>query len=240
MRLLSIHRTHGRQIGLRRGRLLSIGLAAMLAATATACRQDMHDAPKLEPLEKSVFFPDGRASRPLVANTIARGNLREDALLFTGRDGDAISDTFPFPVTEGVVARGRERFNIYCSPCHARTGEGNGMIVQRGYKQPPSFHDERMRVMPAGYYFQVMTSGFATMPSYAMQVSPEDRWAIAAYVKALQLSRNVSAADLSADERAKVESGATEAKPADPHGGHGGGEGDGHGEAGHGKEAHGG
>lgn len=234
-----------RPLSNHRPRLRTIALAVVLAASATACRQDMHDAPKLEPLEKSAFFEDGRASRPLVANTIARGKLKEDKLLYTGRDGDAISETFPFPVTEGVVARGRERFNIYCSPCHARTGEGNGMIVQRGYKQPPSFHEERLRVMPAGYYFQVMTNGFATMPSYALQVSPEDRWAIAAYVKALQLSRNVSAADLSADERAKVETGASEAPPAPAHGGgHGeGGHGESHGahgEAGHGKEAHGG
>jgi mono/diheme cytochrome c family protein len=237
VRLLSINR---RRLALK---ARTAGLAAMLAVTATACRQDMHDAPKLEPLEKSEFFQDGRASRQLLANTIARGKLKEDKLLFAGRDGDAISETFPFPVTEGVVARGRERFNIYCSPCHAQTGEGNGMIVQRGYKQPPSFHEERLRVMPAGYFFQVMTNGYLTMPSYSLQVSPEDRWAIAAYVKALQLSRNVSASELSADERAKVDSGASEAKPADSHGGHGGGhgnDGDGHGEEGHGKEAHGG
>jgi cytochrome c553 len=238
VRLTSTHRPR---------RLATAGLVAMLAMTAAACRQDMHDAPKLEPLEGSTFFADGRASRQLVANTIARGHLKEDKLLHTGRDGETLSETFPFPVTEGVVARGRERFNIYCSPCHARTGEGNGMIVQRGYKQPPSFHEERMRVMPAGYFFQVMTNGFATMPSYALQVSPEDRWAIAAYVKALQLSRNVAAADLTADERAKVESGASDAPAADSHGGHGGhgdaGHGDapgGHGEQGHGKEAHGG
>jgi hypothetical protein len=257
-----------RQARVKRADLMALGLAAMLAMSATACRQDMHDAPKYEPLEKSSFFPDGRASRPLVANTIARGKLKEDKLLFTGRDGDAISETFPFPVTEGVVARGRERFNIYCSPCHARTGEGNGMIVQRGYKKPPSFHEDRLRVMPPGYFFQVMTNGFVTMPSYALQVAPEDRWAIAAYVKALQLSRNVTATELSADERAKVESGAID-MPVDPYSGrsghgaghgdrsqsegsHGGGHGDSHsdgsqgdghgagGAEGHGKEAHGG
>jgi cytochrome c553 len=239
VRLLSINRTGvASKPRTRRTDFAAIGLAVALAATATACRQDMHDAPKYEPLEKSAFFPDGRASRQLVANTIARGKLREDALLFTGRDGDAISTTFPFPVTEGVVTRGRERFNIYCSPCHARTGEGNGMIVQRGYKQPPSFHEERMRAMPAGYFFQVMTNGFATMPSYALQVNAEDRWAIAAYVKALQLSRNVNPAELSADERAKVESGATEAKPGDAHGSHGGGHGGLHGEDGHGDRSH--
>ena len=233
----------------RRADLMALGLAAMLAATATACRQDMHDAPKYEPLEKTGFFPDGRTSRQLLPNTIARGNLKEDKLLFTGRDGDAISSTFPFPVTAGVLARGRERFNIYCSPCHSQTGDGDGMIVQRGYKKPPSFHEERLRVMPAGYFFQVMTNGYATMPSYSLQVGPEDRWAIAAYVKALQLSRNVTATELSADERAKVESGALEL-PVDPHGarGHGTGHGDhskeddhggGHGDDGHGDDGHG-
>ncbi len=245
---------HANRNGAPSARLRALGLAAIVAMTATACRQDMHDAPKYEPLEKSAFFTDKRASRPLVEGTIARGNLKEDKLLHAGRDGDAISETFPFPVTEGVVARGRERFNIYCSPCHARTGEGTGMIVQRGYKKPPSFHEERLRVMPPGYFFQVMTNGYLTMPSYSLQVGPEDRWAIAAYVKALQLSRNVNASDLTADERAKVESGASDAPAKAAHGGghgdgadhgegHGAGGGGGHGADGadgHGKEAHGG
>jgi hypothetical protein len=221
------------------------GLAVLVAMSATACRQDMHDAAKYEPLEKSAFFKDHRASRQLVAGTIARGKLKEDKLLFTGKDGDAISQTFPFPVTQGVVERGRERFNIYCSPCHARTGEGNGMIVQRGYKQPPSFHEERLRSMPPGYFFQVMTNGYVTMPSYALQVQPEDRWAIAAYVKALQLSRHVEATELTADERAKLDNPEPEpaAEGEGEHGGHAAAAG--HGENGqadqgaHGKEAHG-
>lgn len=213
-------------------RLGKLGLALLLAAQASACRQDMHDAPKYEPLEKSAFFNDQRASRPLIPGTVARGHLKEDALLHTGRDGDALSEKFPFPVTAGVLERGRERYDIYCSPCHARTGDGKGMIVQRGFKQPPSFHDERLRAMAPGYFFQAMTNGFVTMPSYALQVRVEDRWAIAAYVKALQLSRQVAASDLTAEEREMVEKGATQAAKAS-------GSGHGHAPA-HGKEAHGG
>ena len=217
--------------------LRTLSLAVVLAATASACRQDMHDAAKYEPLEQSAFFKDHRASRPLQPGTIARGQLKEDKLLFTGRDGDAISEKFPFPVTDGVLARGRERFNIYCTPCHSRVGDGNGMIVQRGYKRPPSFHEDRLRVMAPGYYFQVMTNGFGVMPSYALQVQPEDRWAIAAYIKALQLSSRVSVQDLTSEERVRLEKGELEPEPAAE------GHGEGHGQAAHGsehgKEAHG-
>lgn len=221
-----------------RGRRLQVvGLALVVAATASACRQDMHDAAKYEPLEKSAFFKDHRASRPLLEGTIARGKLKEDTLLFTGRDASGLSETFPFPVTEGVLARGQERFNIYCSPCHSKVGDGNGMIAQRGFKRPPTFHDDRVRSMAAGYFVNVMTNGFATMPSYALQVAPEDRWAIAAYIKALQLSQHVAAAELSAEDRVKVEKGETETEAgsgsghAPAHGGH---------EPAQGKEAHGG
>jgi len=217
--------------GRQRRRLSTLGLALVVAASASACRQDMHDAAKYEPMEISTFFKDKRASRPLVAGSVARGHLKEDKLLHTGRDGDALSETFPFPVTAGVLERGRERFNIYCSPCHSQTGEGNGMIVQRGFKQPTSFHDERLRAMAPGYFFQVMTNGFVTMPSYSLQVGAEDRWAIAAYIKALQLSRHASAVDLSADDKIRLEKGETE--PA-------AGSDSGHEAPGHGKEAHGG
>ena len=212
-------------------RHLALGLAGLLVLTVSACRQDMHDAAKYEPLEKSDFFKDGRASRPSVPGALARGQLREDKLLYTGRDDNGLAESFPFPVTEGVLARGRERFNIYCSPCHGRTGDGNGMIPQRGYKHPPTFHDDRMRGMAPGYFYQVMTNGFATMPSYALQVKVEDRWAIAAYVKALQLSRHANVADLTPDEVAKLDKGDTEPEPEGGEGGHG---------AAHGKEAHGG
>lgn len=210
--------------------LRTFGLALLLAASASACRQDMHDAAKYEPLEESHFFTDKRSERPLIAGTIARGRLKEDTLLHTGRDGDALSETFPFPVTAGVLARGRQRFDIYCSPCHAQSGEGNGMVVQRGYKQPPSFHEDRLAVMPAGYFTMVMANGFGVMPSYSLQVKAEDRWAIAAYIKALQLSRRVPVSDLTAEEKIRLEKGETES-PAASGSGHA---------SGHGKEAHGG
>jgi mono/diheme cytochrome c family protein len=221
-----------------RGRTLRVlGLALVVAVTASACRQDMHDAAKYEPLEKSAFFKDGRASRQLVPGTIARGKLKEDTLLHTGRDANGLAATFPFPVTAGVLARGQERYNIYCSPCHSQVGDGNGMIAQRGFKRPPTFHDDRVRGMAPGYFVNVMTNGFATMPSYALQVSPEDRWAITAYIKALQLSQHASASNLSAEDRAKVEKGEVETE-AGSGSGHAPAQG-GH-EPAHGKEAHGG
>ncbi|HYC00929.1 MAG TPA: cytochrome c [Candidatus Limnocylindrales bacterium] len=167
----------------------------------------MHDQPRLEPLENSTFFKDKRASRPLVKGTIARGELSEDLLLTTGRDANGPSASFPFPITAEIMARGKQRYDIYCSPCHSRVGDGRGMIVMRGYKQPASFHDERLRMSPPGYFFNVITNGFATMPSYAMQVEVPDRWAIVAYIRALQLSQNASYDDLNAEERARLTAG---------------------------------
>jgi mono/diheme cytochrome c family protein len=179
--------------------ILATGLLAL-----AGCRQDMHDQPRYEAYEASAFFKDGRASRPPVPGTVARGHLREDALLHTGRVGAAFAETFPFPVTREVLARGRERYDIYCSPCHDRVGTGRGMIVQRGYKQPSSFHVERLRALPPGYFFQVVTQGFGVMPGYAAQVPPRDRWAIVAYVRALQLSQHAAVADLPPGERARL------------------------------------
>ncbi|HYC56796.1 MAG TPA: cytochrome c [Candidatus Binatia bacterium] len=164
----------------------------------------MHDQPRLEPYEESSFFKDKRTSRPLVRGTIARGELSEDLLLTTGRDGAGPSAVFPFPVTAEVMARGKQRYEIYCSPCHSRVGDGRGMIVMRGFKQPASFHEERLRNSPPGYFFSVITNGFATMPSYAMQVEVADRWAIVAYIRALQLSQNARYDDLSEDDRARL------------------------------------
>jgi mono/diheme cytochrome c family protein len=174
---------------------------ALLAATATACRQDMHDTPRYEPLEASTFFRDGRGSRTLVANTVARGTLHEDTHLYEGKINGQLADTFPIPVTEEVMDRGQERFNVFCSPCHGRTGQGNGMIVQRGFRAPPSFHEDRLRNAPVGYFFDVMTHGFGDMPEYATQVPVADRWAIGAYIRALQLSQNARVDDVPADRR---------------------------------------
>ncbi len=177
----------------------------LLAAATAACRQDMHDAPRYDPLEASAFFADGVASRPLPANTVARGNLRQDDHLYQGRINGQLADTFPMPVTEQVMARGQERYNVFCQPCHGPTGAGNGMIVQRGFRAPPSYHEERLRNAPVGYFYDVMTNGFGAMQDYASQVPVADRWAIAAYMRALQLSQRATVNDVPADRRADLD-----------------------------------
>ena len=165
----------------------------------------MHDAPRYEPLEASAFFADGRGSRTLVANTVARGTLREDEHLYQGKINGQLADSFPMPVTLDVMARGRERFNVFCSPCHGRTGQGNGMVVQRGFRAPPSYHEDRLRNAPVGYFFDVMTNGFGAMQDYAAQVPVTDRWAIAAYMRALQFSQRATVNDVPADRRAELD-----------------------------------
>jgi len=176
----------------------------LLIALVAGCRRDMQDQPKYKPLKASAFFEDGRDSRPLVADTVARGHLDDDALLYTGKAGTGFATEFPFPVTSDVLARGQERFNIYCSPCHDRTGGGNGMIVQRGYRRPPSFHIDRLRAAPAGYFFDVISHGFGVMPDYASQVPVKDRWAIVSYVRVLQFSQHATLADVPAAEQSKL------------------------------------
>lgn len=183
-------------------RLLAV---AALSASVAACRQDMHDTPRYEPLEASTFFANGASSRQLVANTVARGQLNEDRHLFEGVVDGKPADTFPMPVTPAVMARGQERFNVFCSPCHGRTGLGNGMVVQRGFRQPPSFHDARLRNAPVGYYFDVITHGFGAMQDYSTQVPVADRWAIAAYIRALQASRAATVDEVPADKRAELD-----------------------------------
>ena len=178
---------------------------AMLASLALGCRQDMHDAPSYDPLQATTFFPNGQSSRMPVANTVARGQLREDDHLNTGKVGGQLANEFPMPVTAEVMARGRERFTVFCTPCHGATGEGNGIIVQRGFRRPPSYHEERLRTVPVGYFFDVMTNGFGAMQDYASQVPVADRWAIAAYIRALQLSQGATVADVPADRRAELD-----------------------------------
>jgi mono/diheme cytochrome c family protein len=188
---------------------LSRHLAAVLAAAALAagCRQDMHDQPKLEPYEHSDFFADGRAVRPLVPGTVAREGFREDEALERGTVGGRPAEAFPFEVTRAVLDRGRERYAIFCSPCHGGAGDGNGMIVERGMRRPPSFHSERLRTAAPGHYFDVITNGFGVMFDYADRVPPEDRWAIAAWIRVLQRSRNATIADVPPEERARLERG---------------------------------
>jgi hypothetical protein len=174
----------------RRRRRAALAAVVWAVGATAACRQDMHDQPKLEPLEASTFFADGRASRAPVAGTVARGQLREDPLRYRGLDPDgSFARTIPIPVDAALLRRGRERFDIFCSPCHDRAGSGRGMIVRRGFKQPSSFHVERLRAERPGYFFDVITNGFGQMSSYAGQVPVDDRWAIAAYIRALQLSQ---------------------------------------------------
>jgi mono/diheme cytochrome c family protein len=181
---------------------------------SAGCRQDMHDQPKYEPYEKSDFFTDGRAMRPQVEGTVARGQLREDARLYTGKEGAAFVAAIPLPVDEALVRRGQERFGIYCTPCHGLRGLGNGMVVQRGYRTPASFHDARLKAQPDGYFFDVITHGFGAMPDYAAQVPVRDRWAIVAYIRALQLSQSATLADVPEAERARLASGTAPAAAA--------------------------
>ncbi|HEV8129883.1 MAG TPA: cytochrome c [Acidobacteriota bacterium] len=208
----------------------------------SACSQQMANQPKYKPLRPSPFFDDGQSARPLVEGTVARGNLRDDMLLYTGkvratstpapqaitagtslpprvnppmpaapkpggRIGPEYANVFPFPITLDLLDRGQERFNIYCSPCHGRVGGGEGMIVKRGYRQPPSFHIDRLRAAPVGYFFDVISNGFGAMPDYATQISPPDRWAVIAYLRALQLSQSIKVDELAPAERRKLESG---------------------------------
>jgi len=173
---------------------LLVAVAVLLAA---GCRQNMHNQHKVKTLAASDFFPDGQGARPIPAHTVARGDLRE-GWAYSGLDAASKPVAqLPFPLTREVLIRGEQRFNIYCSPCHDRQGTGHGMIVQRGYKQPTSYHVERLRNAPVGYFYDVITEGFGVMPSYAPQVPVADRWAIAAYIRVLQYRQTAKLADLS-------------------------------------------
>lgn len=185
---------------LRRGAVLFL-----LAAAVTACRQDMHDQPKFKPYAKSDFYADQRSARPLVEGTVARGHLNDDTLLVTGKIDGKPATVFPFEVTRTVMDRGHERYDIFCSPCHSRTGMGDGMIVRRGYRKPPTFHQDRLRQAAPGYVFDVITNGFGAMPDYAAQIPVADRWAIVAYVRALQHSQQAAITDVPAADRARLD-----------------------------------
>ena len=182
-------------------------VACCLAAglLAAGCRQDMHDQPKFKPYAKSDFFADQRSARPLVDGTIARGHLRDDRLLFTGKAAGKPAEVFPFAITGDLMERGHERFDIFCSPCHGRTGTGDGIIVRRGYRRPPTFHQDRLRQAAPGYVFDVITNGFGAMPDYAQQIPVEDRWVIVAYLKALQRSQQATIDNVPAADRARLD-----------------------------------
>ena len=182
-------------------------LVLLAAAAFTACRQDMHDPPRYRPLAKSAFYPDGRASRPIIDGTVAWGKLKSDTRMYKGKAGNDFITEIPMPVTEGLLTRGQQRFNIYCSPCHGRAGDGEGMVALRGFKHPPSYHSDKLRNQPVGYYFDVMSNGFGAMASYASRVPVQDRWAIAAYIRVLQYSRLATLDDVPEALRSQLESG---------------------------------
>ncbi len=195
-----------------RGRRLGVAALALLALAGAGCRQGMYNQAKTRPLARSDFYRDGLASRVPPAGTVARGWLREDRVLHTGLgpDGKFVSDLpAAVPLGRDLLLRGRQRYDVFCAPCHGRQGNGEGMIVQRGFKQPASFHVDRLRAQPLGYYFDVMTNGFGEMSSYASQVPVEDRWAIAAWVRTLQLSRNAPVSELTDADRAELEKAAS-------------------------------
>jgi len=180
-------------------------IVVVAVLSGSACRQDMHDQPKYIPLRESTFFNDDRSARPLVTGTVARGQLHEDALLYTGKMNGENATLFPFRVDGNVMVRGRERFDIFCSPCHGRSGAGDGMVVRRGYRRPPSLSDDRLRAAPVGHFFDVISNGFGAMPDYASQIPSNDRWAIVAYIRALQLSEHASPADVPAAEQGRLQ-----------------------------------
>ena len=178
---------------------------ALFLLVLCGCRQDMHDGPRFEPLEGTSFFADHRSARPQVPDTVARGELDLDDHLHRGQVAGEPATTFPFEITRDVLERGRERYDIFCSACHDRTGSGQGIVVLRGMKQPASFHVERLREAPPGYFFDVITRGFGAMFDLSDRVPPRDRWAIVAYVRALQLSQAATLEDVPPGERASLE-----------------------------------
>ncbi len=169
------------------------------------CRRDMQDQPKYKPLGENRFFADGRDSRPIPPHTIARDELSENDPVHTGSDRGGFLQTIPLPVNTALLQRGRDRFNIYCSPCHGQTGDGYGMVRQRGFWIPANLHTDRLRSVPPGYIYQVIKNGYGAMPDYGDQIPVNDRWAIVAYVRALQLSRNATLSDVPSPVREQLE-----------------------------------
>lgn len=189
----------------RKIRLGAIYLALVLLA---GCAQNMRDQSRLKPLEPNAFFADNQSARPIADNTVARGQLLTDEHMNTGMVDGQLATTFPFPVTSEVLQAGQQNYDIFCAPCHGLTGNGQGMIVERGFPAPPSLHSERLREVPVGHFFDVITNGFGRMYSYASRVSPQDRWAIAAYIRALQRSQNATLEDVPPAERDQLQGAA--------------------------------
>jgi mono/diheme cytochrome c family protein len=184
---------------------LAVVSVAILTTLAAACRQDMHDQPRYTAYQASSFFEDNSSARPLPQGTVARGQLRDDTLLYTGKVGEDDATEMPFPVDEAVMARGRVAYDAYCSHCHGLTGAGDGMVVQRGYTKPPPLYEERLKGAPIGHFYDVITNGFGAMPDHAAQIKVRDRWAIAAYLRALQASASGTVDDVPANLREQLD-----------------------------------
>jgi hypothetical protein len=187
---------------------LACAAASFILLAGCSLKQDMAEQPKNRPLSPSDFFVDGRSARPLVENTVARGSVLDDEMIVSKE-----SNVFPLPLSQELLERGENRYQIFCTPCHGLQGDGNGMVAMRGMKHPPSYHQDRLRQVPNGYIFDVITNGFGAMLGYSAQLAPRDRWAIVAYVRALQLSRNARISDLPPDVREKVLHPPAEKKP---------------------------
>lgn len=183
-----------------------LGTTLLAALAVAGCRQDMHDAPRYKPLAASDLWADGRSARSLVPGTVPVGFLREDTHLYAGKVNGKLADRLPMPVDEKLLARGRDRYDIYCTPCHGAVGDGQGMVFQRGMRSPApaSFHQQRLRQAPVGHFFDVMTNGFGGMQDYARELAPQDRWAVAAYVRVLQRSQDATVADVPPAELEKL------------------------------------
>ncbi len=179
-------------------------LLALLLSASIACSPDMSRQPRYKPLSESEFFNDGRSARPVLPDTVARGQLRTDERYYQGKVKGALVGTAPIPVTRKLLERGQERFNIFCTPCHGHLGDGDGMVVRRGFRRPPSYHIDRLREAPDGYLFDVISNGFGAMASYASRIPPQDRWAITAYIRALQLSQGAKLEDVPEEQRRQL------------------------------------
>ena len=186
-------------------RISQVLLCSSFLLPLVGCRQDMHDQPKYKPLSVSTFFADGRSARPIPEGTIAVTDLDETDTLHSGNANGAFADSIPLPVTETLLRRGQERYDIFCSPCHDRMGTGQGMVAMRGFKIPADLNSDRVRQSPPGYLFQVISNGYQAMPDYKDQVGVEDRWAIVAYLRALELSRHSTISDVPPQYRAQLE-----------------------------------
>ena len=196
--LAAMYKGLGRSMTLAR----KMGAIGAMAATVVlaGCRQDMQNEPKFIPQRGTTFYASGRSVRPQVEDTIARNQGVEDSYFYTGIQNGKEGDGLPIPLTQATMERGQERYNIYCTPCHSRVGNGQGMIVQRGYLPAGDFHTDRLRNAPLGHFFAVMSNGYGAMPDYSAQLTPADRWAVTAYIRALQLSQNAKQSDVASGD----------------------------------------